>query len=114
MSLFNIDLPGILNTAMGDLLLDATISPSTTTPDGQGGHTLSYGTPVAAKGFTDTYSDFARLSGVPATDRKIVILAASTTIVPKHHDRVTIEGKTYDIVAVGKDPALATYELQAR
>jgi hypothetical protein len=114
MTLFNIDLPGIINSAMGSLVLDATITPSTRTPDGQGGQTLNYGTPVAAKGFVDTYSDFARLSGVPATDRKIIILAASTTAVPKQGDRVTIEGRTYDIIAVNKDPASATYELQAR
>jgi hypothetical protein len=114
MSLFNIDLPGILNNAMGSLLIDATITPSTRSSDGQGGQTLSYGAPVAAKGFTDTYSDFARLSGIPATDRKIIILAASTTAVPKQGDRVTIDGGTFDIIAVNKDPALATYELQAR
>lgn len=114
MSLFNIDLPGIINDAMGGLVLDATISVSTRSSDGQGGQTLSYENPVAAKGFTDTYSDFQRLSGVPATDRKIVILAASTSVVPKEGDRVTIEGRTYDVISVNKDPASATYELQCR
>ena len=112
--LFDLDFPGILNDAMGPLLLDATISQATRASDGQGGFLMSYGSAIAASGFIDDYNDFARLSGVPATDRKITILAASTTVVPAQGDRITIEGNTYDAIAVSRDPATATYEIQAR
>lgn len=111
--LFNVPIADILNDALGPLVLDCTIHQKTETTDGAGGFTYSY-TDYAAKGFVDEYSDYSRLNGIPATDRKIVVLGKSTTIVPEKDDDVTIEGVRYQVIDVQRDPVEATYTLQGR
>lgn len=60
------------------------------------------------------FSDFYKLQSlVQANERKILVLAASLSTVPQENDRITIRGKTYAVVSVSTDPALATYELRA-
>lgn len=49
-------------------------------------------------------------------DRRIVILAGTIApaAVPVPNDKLTVEGRTYRIVDVRRDPVAATYECQAR
>ena len=66
------------------------------------------------KGIVEDYSDFYKLQSlVQANERKILVLANSLATVPQENDKITIRGKTYTVVSVGSDPALATYELKA-
>ncbi len=103
----------MLDAALGEVMLSVTLRKPTRVSDGQGGFTSGFAE-HAAKGFVEDYSDLARANGIPGTDRKIVILAKSTAVTPARDDEVTLRGRTYRVVAVASDPALATYELQAR
>lgn len=53
---------------------------------------------------------------IKAGDRKVLFIAESMSpvLVPEAGDRVTVEGATYFIVSVGRDPAVATYACQVR
>lgn len=103
----------MLNDVLGEGLLPVTLRRPTRAADGQGGFLPSYSA-HAGKGFVEDYSDMARRSGIPGSDRKIVVLAKSLDLVPLRDDEVTVRGATYKVVEVRSDPALATYELQVR
>lgn len=111
--------PGIVNAAMGSLVFsDATLKvPGTQTADGQGGFTAGAPTERACKALVDDYSDYRRQAlGIPANDRKIIVLAASIAsgAVPEPGYTINAEGRDWLIIGVNRDPASATYELQAR
>ncbi len=120
MDLLDGDIAAIANDALGGILLDVTVAPKVVTGIGPGKFVASWPVAHPGKGFVKDYSDFARASGIPATDRKIVVLAKSlldgsgTEVAPMRGDLVTVRGRTYDIIDVKRDPAGATWELQAR
>lgn len=67
------------------------------------------------RGFVDTYSDFYLANSlINSGDVKVVILTDSLAITPTLSDTVTIRGKTYSIINVSPDPAVATWTIQAR
>lgn len=109
-------LPAEIASALSDVFRDGVLKvPSAQTSDGQGGFTT--GSPVShpCKALVDDFSDFRRsASGIPANDRKIIVLGATVSVVPKVGHTITVEGRTWAVVAVSRDPAAATYELQAR
>lgn len=49
-------------------------------------------------------------------DRKILVIAESMTVAfdPSTSDRIDVEGATYFVVQVGRDPARATFSCQVR
>ena len=53
-------------------------------------------------------------SAVLATDLKVVILADTLAVEPTTAGRVVAEGKTLSVIDVQRDPAGATWEIQAR
>ena len=70
-----------------------------------------------ARGFIDDYDD----NKIDETiirkgDRRVFLFGASITppIAPKTNDKVEIEGDTYNVERVKRDPAGAGYVLQAR
>lgn len=72
-------------------------------------------TPFACSGWIDDWdADYLASGLVERTDVKIIVIANSIAIVPAAGDRVTARGKTYSVLNVSADPALATYTLQAR
>jgi len=72
-------------------------------------------TDFACNGFIDDWdASYLASSLVERGDVKIVIIANSIAIVPVAGDRVMVRGKTYSVLNVSADPALATYTLQAR
>lgn len=112
-------LPAIVNGALGSLVFsDGVLKvPADAESDGQGG--FIPGTPVSktCKVLVDDFSDYRRQAlGVPANDRKIIVLAASIEdgAVPAPGYIVTAQGRDWSVVSVVRDPAAATYELQAR
>ena len=120
MGLLDGDIAAIANDALGGLLLDLTVAPKVVTGIGPGKFADSWPVAHPGKGFVEDYDDFARASGIPATDRKIVILANSlldgggAEMAPARGDRVAAEGRTYDIIEARRDPAGVTWELRAR
>lgn len=118
--LFGIDVAGIVNKEMGKLLLPVTlqkVSTQTRTTDNLSGGTNPEFTNYSGKGFIEDYNDYVSAnSGVERGDKKITVLGGSlsTNIKPAANDRIIIEGSTYNIVRVKRDPAGATYECQSR
>lgn len=103
-----------VHSALKDFLLDVTFIKVTKVSDGSGGFTETTAS-HSCKGMIDTYSDFYRVQGmVPHGDQKLLILQNSLSVTPELEDRATIRGQTFKVVGVAKDPADATWELQAR
>ncbi len=62
----------------------------------------------------DTYSAFYKAqAGIPESDIKILLIAGLTTAIPKKNDEIQIRGQWFKSRAVSKDPAEATWEIQA-
>lgn len=113
--LFGIDFKELFGDIFGgDQLLDITIEPVTWSSDSQGGQSEAYASSISAKGVFGEWSDFNRLSGIPATDRLVIVIASTASTAPKKGDRITIEDNTYTVIAVQRDPGEATYECQLR
>lgn len=110
------DLPDAIAEALDDVFHDGVLKvPGQRLPDGQGGwsdwSTLSH----ACKALVDDYSDMRRVTaGIPAHDRKIIILAASLSVAPAVGHTITAEGRDWQIIALSRDPAGATWEVQGR
>jgi hypothetical protein len=118
--LFGVDIAAEINRGLGPGLLDATLTVVTGAARTAGsltGGTNPTTTSHTAKGFLDDYKDF-QIDGtiVQRGDRMVVLLGASIdpAAVPTAGDRVTIEGESFNIVNVERDPAAATYTMQVR
>lgn len=118
--LFGLDIAKIVNDSIAGAggVLDATLTSITPqTPSSGNAIIPSIPTQHACKGFIDDYKD-SEIDGtiVRKGDRKVTLLGASITpsVAPKTNDQVSIEGDTYDVQEVTRDPAGATYELQVR
>lgn len=117
-NLFGIDIAGELNKAMGSGLLPVVLTKSvkgTRTVGSLTAGTQPTSTTYTGRGFIDDYTD-KQITGttIVTGDRKVSILGASISVIPAANDRVTIEGLTYNIIKVKRDPAAAVYECQVR
>jgi hypothetical protein len=119
-NLFGIDIAGIINKEMGPLLLPVVLIKSvkgTRTTGNLSGGVQPISTSYNARGFISDYTD-REVDGtlVVTGDRKVCILGASisSSKIPQGNDKVTVEGYTYKIVRVKRDPAAATYTCQVR
>lgn len=113
-----VDIAGIL-AANVQVIAATLIKVTATTRDPSN---LSSGThPVqtshSARGFVEDYKD-GKIDGtiIRRGDRKVTLFAATINpaAVPTPNDQVTIEGRTYIVVAVTRDPAGATFACQVR
>lgn len=109
--------------AFGDDFNDAVLTvPGAQTPDGQGGFVASAPATHACKALVTDYSDYRRVAlGIPATDRLILVLAASLSVRPRNGHTITAADpenggaeRAFQIVGKKGDPAGALYKLQAR
>lgn len=119
--LFGIDIAKLINDNVGSGLLDATLivwtagTRSSSQPtSGTTPTSVSHG----CKGFVDSQAT-KNLKGTSAADgTKVIVLIGDSinngNMVPGLKDNVTIEGATYSIEKIDRDPAAATYSLQAR
>ncbi len=119
--LFGLDIAKIVADSIKSAggVLDATlisVTPGTGT-DAEPNSFKPTTTTHSARGFIDDYRD-SQVDGtiVRRGDRRVTLLGAtiSPPVAPKTNDRVTIEGFTFDVQKVRRDPAGATYELQVR
>jgi len=118
---FGVDIAGLVNENIAPgLPTVATLTqriPGTRTP-GQ----LTDGTQPTTQTatFKAVVSDYraGQIDGtlIQKGDRKVLLIAesGSAALVPSSGDRITVEGATYFIVSVGRDPAVATYSCQVR
>lgn len=102
------------------LTLPATLTKATAgtrTPGDISGGTNPSTTDYAAQGYIDSYA-IALIDGtlILENDRKITLLGASIAggVTPANGDKITIDGTTYRVIRVDRDPASATYSCQAR
>jgi hypothetical protein len=118
-SWFGIDVPGIVGAGLDGLAVDATlhvVTQGSRTPGDLGGGLNPTEADVGCRGYETDYED-SEIDGrkILRTDRRVVIFASSLgATIPKKDDKVTIGGTEYRIHAVNRDPAGATYHLQAR
>lgn len=93
--------------------------PGSPSPDGQGGWIEGAATVHPVRLIVSDYSDFLRSqdSGAfGAKDRRVIVLASSlpSGVVPAVDQELVAEGVTWRALRVVRDPAGATYEIQAR
>ena len=112
------DLPDVSAEALDDVFRDGVLKVPPSGPpvsDGQGGWIYGDPTSYPCKALVDDYSDMRRATaGIPAHDRKIIILAASLSVAPAVGHTINAEGRDWQIVALSRDPAKATWEVQGR
>ena len=110
------DLPAEIAHALGDVFREGVLKvPGARNSDGQGGWISSAPSSHPCKALVDDFSDYRRqANGIPANDRKIIILAATVAVEPKVGHTINAEGRDWQIVSLVRDPARATYEVQAR
>lgn len=66
-------------------------------------------------GWRDTYSAMEHANNtVLMSDVKIYVVASSLSITPATPDKITINGRSYNIINVSADPAGACWVIQAR
>ncbi|MGD9923654.1 MAG: hypothetical protein AB7O60_03325 [Variibacter sp.] len=71
--------------------------------------------PHACSGWVDTYDTAERANGdVLVNDRKVYILASSLDVTPAPGNTVTVDGATFSIISVQRDPAGAAWVCQCR
>lgn len=118
--LFGKDIAKTMAGALGKHLLPATLTSKT--PGTRTAGALTAGTnpdesTASAKGIIDDYSE-GLIDGtlIRQGDRRVLLLGGTISggVVPKPGDQVTIEGDTYNVIRVARDPAAATYTLQVR
>lgn len=104
--------------AIGPGVLPATlikVTSGTRTPgsltDGTNPTSVSY----SGRGFVDDYNLEQKSNTlVQEGDRMVVLIGDSFSVTPETSDKITIEGSTYVIVSVMRDPDAATYTCQVR
>jgi hypothetical protein len=115
--LFGVDIAAIVASAVGPGVLDATLIRVTAGSRGANstGGTTPTSTNYACKGFIDS-KDRESVGGTLVKDGDVVIILIGNTIsggsiVPETNDKITIEGATYVVYGLDRDPAAATYTL---
>lgn len=119
--LFGLDIAKIVNDSIAGAggVLDGTltkITPGTRTSGSLTGGTNPVETSHAFKGFIDRGSETRFAGQLQTVDGEVVsILGASlpSGVMPEVNDRVTLEGKEYDLVRLlRRDPAAALFEYE--
>lgn len=121
-NLFGANIAGAIFDAMGSDMLPATltrVTGGTRNPASLTGGPVvdETATDYACRGFVESYTA-REIDGtlVRDSDRKVILLGGSLPddIDPRPGDRVNIEGETWKVVRVERDPAGATFTCQAR
>jgi len=82
--------------------------------DAKGDPNAPGSTDFTFEGFRDEFSAYAKATaGIPETDSKIVIIAASLATDPQDQDFLFIEGLWWRVRRVSTDPATAAWACQS-
>lgn len=115
--LFGVDISGLIHKYVSPGVLDATLTklvPGTRTPGDLASGTNPTPTSYACRGFVSSQDVRPHPESLISDGSvKIVLIGDSIAsgAVPELNDRVTIEGSTYQIDKLDRDPAAATYTL---
>lgn len=114
--LFGVDISGLIRDYVGTGVLDATLiksSPGTRTPGNLTGGTNPTSTSYACKGFIDEQGVEALKGTLIPAGMKLITLIGDTinsgATAVGEGDQITIEGSTYEVEKIDRDPAAATY-----
>ena len=116
-------IPSILDGELADLLTDALTNADipqscVVTRQEQSGPDYApiiTNVPYDCQGWIDDYAERDRDGTlVQVNDRRVFILCASLDITPSTADSVTVDGVSYSIISVQRDPAGAAFVIQAR
>jgi hypothetical protein len=101
--------------AFANVFYPATLySPHLRHSDGRGGRVPTY-TAYTGKALVNDYSVFLRGTlGIPASERNVILLGGSFTVIPKVGDVVTVQGASWEVIEIKRDPAAATYECRSK
>lgn len=118
---FGVDIAGEINANVSPgLPTTATLTkrtPGTRTPGQLTDGTQPTGTSATFKCVVSDYRA-GQIDGtlIQTGDRKVLLIAesGSASLAPAAGDRLAVEGATYFVVSVGRDPAAATYACQVR
>lgn len=118
--LFGVNISGLINSAIGPGVNAATLTKvarGTRTAGQLTGGTKPVETSFACRAFVDPI-DRNRVEGTLVRDGDVNVVIIGDSVasgqVPQVGDKVTILSKTYEIVRIEIDPALATYTCQGR
>jgi hypothetical protein len=117
--LFGVNVSKIIKDEIGPGVLDATLI-AFTTGTRTGGQPTAGTNPTSVsypcKGFIDTQASRDLTGTLVADGGKVVVLIGDTissgAAAPSLNDHITIEGTTYVISVIDRDPAAATYTCQ--
>lgn len=120
-NLFGANISGVIAKAIGPGILPASlikVVAGTRDPSNLSGPSLNSSTTShAARGFIDDYSAFL-IDGtrIKTGDRRVMLLGdtIADNKIPVQSDRVVIEGVSWLVIKVDRDPDAATYTLQVR
>lgn len=119
-NLFGADIAGKVYAALKGQLLTATlikVAAGTRTPGALTGGTNPTETSYAAEGFIDS-KNRKDIGGTLVEDGDVIIVLIGNSIasdqIPEVNDKVTIEGTTYRIRGLDRDPDAATYTLLSK
>ncbi len=119
--LFGVNISKIIADVVGPGVLAATlikVTPGTRTAGQLTGGTNPTETSYSCRGFIDSKAKRNAKGSLTEDGTEKVVLIGDTisggTVAPAVNDKVTIEGSTYYIEHVDRDPAAATYTLKAR
>ena len=111
-------LPAIVHGALGVAVFKAaTITAHVRTSDGRGGREISASVPYECRALISDYSDFFKVSSggaIQVRDRRAIVLGHGLSALPEIGFSFTQDGEDWSVIAVKRDPAGATYELQVR
>lgn len=110
------DVAAFFSSAFGSFYLDALLyPPASFSDDGTGGGDDSpFGTAIPVKAQVDVATDAMRRSeGYVDTDVRILVLAHGLDPITTDYE-VAVRGKRWSIANVGRDPAIAYYDLHGR
>lgn len=117
--LFGLDIATIVHDAFKGQLVEATLKSvaegTRTAGNLAAGRALTF-TDHVTEGILSDYTDF-QVDGtrIRRGDRKVLLLAKPLlAVVPKTEDQIVIEGATFNVINIERDPAAATYECQVR
>lgn len=117
--LFGLDVKGLVADALAGQLVPGTLVETVVgarTGDVTAGRAQT-AVNHSFEGVLDDYeTDEVDGTTVQAGDRRVLVIAGSlvSPVVPQPNWNVTIEGQTYRVTRVLRDPAAATWELNAR
>jgi hypothetical protein len=115
MSIFGVDIAGIVSGALSGNLLTATLTRTETEYDPIQDEQIEVVETYATDGIVSSYSDEMIANGkATEKERKILLVAQQLGTEPRIGDEITIESKTYLVTGVpSRDPAKATWTIRA-